>query len=227
MRRKLIWLAAAVLALALTSPAHAGIVKVAKRLNVVTFFGGYAHPVGSYNGIDVIDFIDSGGRLANLDAGDVYDPGFYFGLGYGQIRNDHILFNLSFRWIHINTEDTFWVDPFIGYTFYPQTPAFNQYDLDFDLNWLFVNPSYSLLSPYLGLGFHAGITSASGEFIETENDVTLALGLNFGADLAVWRAGDNRSVITVSSVNEWIVAASDKRPRYLNLGAAVKYYFRP
>ncbi len=230
-RKVLIVAIAAVFVCLIAEPtAEAGITKVAKRLNVLEFYGGYSHPVGSYDGIDIIDFLDSQDRLVELDADQVYDPGYYFGFNYGQLTVSHVLLSFGFRWTHIATLDTFYTDPLVpgfGWEFQPETPTFNLYDLDFNANYFLTDPSVSVLSPYAGVGLHAGILSLSGDFIETQNDIKFALGLNFGADLTFWKSPDGRSLLALSSVNEWIVAASNDRPRYLNFGAALKYYFRP
>lgn len=197
---------------------QAAIVKVAKRLNVVDFFGGYAEPWGDYHRLNVYPFI-SGGQVVDLDVDRVYDPTYYFGFSYGQLRNDRILFSLGFRWTHINVADDL--------EFTVQQPTVNQYDIDFNLNYYLNNPARSPVSPYLGLAVHGGINSSSGALIPTENETTLAAGVNLGADFVIWKSPSDRSFVTLSSVNEWIFTASDERPRYFNLGAAVKYYFRP
>ncbi|NOY89530.1 MAG: hypothetical protein GXO93_09140 [FCB group bacterium] len=206
---------------------QAGIVRVAKHLNMIEFYGGYARPVGTYHRIDIIDFLNSQNRIVDLDADKVYDKTFYVGFSYGQLMYNHILYSIGFRYTEIKAKDTFWVEPNYGWSFTPEKPKFNQYDLDFNLNYFINNPSHSLVSPYFGLGFHGGITAVTGYQIETTTDVTLALGVNFGADFTLWKAPDKRSLVTLSSVNEYQFVASDKRPKYLNLGMAIKYYFRP
>jgi len=197
---------------------QAAIVKVAKRLNVIDFFGGYAQPWGDYKRISVLPFI-SGDSIVELDADQVYDPTYYFGFEYGQLRNDRWLISLGFRWTHINIADNL--------DFTVQRPTLNQYDVDLNLNHYFASPAGSMVAPYAGLSFHGGINSYTGDLLATENEVTLAAGINFGADFTVWNSPSGRSLVALSSVNEWVYAASDERPRYLNFGAALKYYFRP
>ncbi|MFQ5453513.1 MAG: hypothetical protein ACE5D6_04930 [Candidatus Zixiibacteriota bacterium] len=216
------------LSLGIISTTEAGIARVAKRMNVMEFFSGYALPVGNYNGIDIIDFRNTQGFLVDLNAEDVYDPSYFVGFSYGQLRNNHMFYSLGFRYVKIATEDTFAVEPGLGYIFDPETPNFNQYDIDFNLNYFASNPTVSGFSPYVGVGFHGGITSVTGDNfnIESSNDVTLALGINFGADLTIWKSVNKRAFVTLSSVNEYQFFASDGRPKYLNLGGALKYYFR-
>ncbi|UCE25732.1 MAG: hypothetical protein JSU74_06730 [Candidatus Zixiibacteriota bacterium] len=206
---------------------RAEMVKVARILNMLEFHGGYGQPVGSYDRIYGIPFLDSQNNLVDLDADAVYDPGYYFGFSYGQLRARHFMFSLGFRWTHVNTLDTFWIEPDWGWTYSFETPTFNQYDLDFNLNYYFFSPERTIVSPFAGLGIHAGVTSISGDTYETENETALAMGLNFGVDLNIWRSGGGRSFFALSSVNEWVIAAAAERPKYVNFGAAIKYYFRP
>lgn len=213
--------------LALGSVSEAGISRVARRLNVVELHASYAHPVGSYDHISIINFENSQGRIVDLDADKVYDPTLSVGLTYGQLRGNHFLYSIGFCYTHIRTLDSFYVEPGLAWIFQPETPTFNQYDIDFNLNYFLSNPSVAVLAPFFGVGFHGGITSETGDLIESENEVTVALGVNFGVDLTVWKAKDGRSLLTLSSVNEYQVAASDDRPRYLNVGIGVKYYYRP
>ncbi len=205
----------------------AEMVKVARILNMLEFHSGYAQPIGTYDRIYGILFLDSRQNLVDLDADEVYDAGYYFGFSYGQLRARHFMFSLGFRWTHVNTLDTFWTEADYGWSYSPETPTFNQYDLDFNLNYYFFSPERTIVSPFAGLGFHAGITSISGDLIETENETALGIGINFGADLNIWRSGGGRSFFALSSVNEWVLAAAAERPTYLNFGAAIKYYFRP
>lgn len=226
-KRLIILLVAACLVGGLAADTCAAITKVARRLNVFSISGGYALPVGSYNSIYDNLFVNSQNLVVSVDAGDIYDPSHHFGLNYGQLRISHIFFGVGFRWTKINVEDSIWVDPITFYQFVPVKPSFNQYDLGLDLNWFFKDPSQEMICPYLGLGFQAGVTSVSHDLIETDNELTFSLGVNFGIDLTVWHSADNRSQLALSSVNDWVFTASNDRPKYLNFGAAVKYYFRP
>ena len=60
-----------ILVFSISMVAKAGIVRVAKRLNVIEFYGGYAKAVGKYDHIDIINFTNSLGQLVELDADDV------------------------------------------------------------------------------------------------------------------------------------------------------------
>ena len=225
MRTRKLILLIAIFALGMTAIAEAGISRVARRYNFVQFYGSYSQPVGEHDQLFITNFIDFSGRSVDIDADQLYDPSYQIGFSYGQLRNDHIAFSLGFTYTDIEMVDSIAADNEI---FVPGAdPSLNQYDLDFDLNYLFSNPAQSKIAPFVGLGFHGGITSLTAKGFESENEVTLALGVNLGADFVIWEASDNRSFVTLSTVNEFQVLASDARPRYLNLGIGLKYYFRP
>ncbi|HWR82892.1 MAG TPA: hypothetical protein VN285_06300 [Candidatus Deferrimicrobium sp.] len=207
--------------------AEARITRVAKRWNMLEVYGGYSTAVGSYNRVGVIDFVDSRGFLADVDADKVYDPTYHFGLSYGQLRGGHLFYAVGFRYTKVETEDTFFVDPSIAYSFVPLQSKLHQYDIQFDLNFMPANISVSPISPYAGIGLRGGITSQSAKGYESENWVTVVAGLNFGTDFKLWHGGDDRGFVTLSSVNSIDLLASDRRPRYLNVGASLKYFFRP
>ncbi len=226
---RIIRLAVLLLALVLTmsSMAEARIRRVAKQWNVIETYVGYSTPIGSYSRIGTIDFINNAGIIVDVDADRVYDPSFHLGITYGQLRRGHLLYSIGFRYTKIETLDTFVVDPTISYIFSPIKPSFHQYDIDFNLNFLAANIATAPISPYIGIGFHGGITSQTASGYESENWVTLAASLNFGADFKLWGAPKNRSFVTLSSINSVDLLGSDQRPRYLNFGVGLKYYFRP
>jgi len=212
---------------AFSSFAEAGIKRVAKRWNVIETYGGYSSPIGSYHTIGTIDFVNASGIIIDIDADLVYDPTFHLGITYGQLRGGHLLYSIGFRYTKIETLDTFVVDPTISYIFYPVKPSFNQYDVEFNVNYLAANISKSPIAPYIGIGFHGGFTSQTATGYETESWFTLAVGLNFGADFKLWGDPKSRSFVTLSSINSIDLLGSDQRPRYLNFGVGLKYYFRP
>ncbi len=215
------------LVFAISSFSEAAIRRVAKRWNVIETYGGYSSPIGSYNRIGTIDFVNNIGIIVDIGANRVYDPTFHLGITYGQLRRGHLLYSIGFRYTKIETLDIFVVDPTISYIFTPVKPSFNQYDIDFNLNFLAANISRAPIAPYVGIGFHGGITSQTAPGYESENWLTLAASLNFGADFKLWGAPKNRSFVTLSSINSVDILGSDQRPRYLNFGVGLKYYFRP
>ena len=214
------------LVLAVSSLTEARIRRVAKQWNVIETYGGYSTPIGSYNRIGTIDFVNNTGIIVDVDADRVYDPTFHLGITYGQLRRGHLLYSIGFTYTRIETLDTFFTDSYKFY-FTGVKPSFNQYDIDFNLNFMAANIAKAPISPYVGIGLHGGITSQTASGYESENWVTLAASLNFGADFKIWGAPKNRSFVTLSSINCIDLLGSDQRPRYLNFGVGLKYYFRP
>jgi hypothetical protein len=204
-------------------PTEARIERVAKKFNIVEFYGGYSHPIGNYHIIGNENF-ESGGRIIDLEASKVYDPTFHFGLAYGQLVRGHFMYSLGFMYTKIHTEDTFFVSPGEFYVFTPVKPAFNQYDIFLNFNFTPTDITNTPLSPYAGIGLCAGITSQTAPGYESENWLTGAVGLNFGADFKIWGPPKSRSLVTLSSVNSVQLLASDKRPKYVNIGFGIKYY---
>ncbi len=189
------------------------------------FYSGYAQPVGKYDHIDILTFEDPNGRIVNLNADAVYDPTYSFGISYGQVRG-RLGVDFGFHYTQVQTPDTFWVTPTYINMFTPETPKFNLYDADLNVNAFLLDPFKSVVAPYVGVGFHGGLIASSGRYIDTKTDLVFAVGLNFGADLKIWTSPADRGYLTISSVNEYQFLHSNLRPRYLNIGGAVKYYFR-
>ena len=212
--------------LATCLPTEARIERVAKKFNIVEFYGGYSHPIGNYHMIGSQNF-ESNGGVVDLEASQVYDPTFHFGLAYGQLVQGHFMYSLGFMYTKIHTVDTFFVSPGEYYVFTPVKPAFNQYDIFLNLNYMLSDIASTPLSPYAGIGLCGGLTSQTAPGYESENWLTFGLGLNFGADLKIWGPPKSRSLVTLSSINSVQVLASDKRPKYVNIGFGIKYYFRP
>jgi outer membrane protein W len=107
---------------------------------------------------------------------------------------------------------------------YGEKINFRQYDIELNANYYFLDLTSTVFSPYTGAGVQAGFTSFSPEGFEDESEIKVAGSLNFGADLKLFDNG--RSFLTVASMNNYNLLASDNRPKYLNLGFALRYFFR-
>lgn len=222
----------------------AGLMKVPKRYNFVGLLGGYAQPIGKYDGLlGFVDFENQAGKPVDIDGDRLYDPTYHFGLNYGQIRNNHIAFSIGFRFTHIDqvslenvtVED---LEPDMepgdaltlsGYQmfFESKKPSVNLYDLDFDINYLFSNITEFPVAPYAGLGVTGGLTAATAKGYDSESRVEVLARVNFGLEFKFWQSPSKRSFLTLASVNSYDFVASGDRPRHLYLGGALKYYFRP
>ena len=202
----------------MSSVADAAIRRVAARYNLVNFYGGYASPWGEYNEIGLVRFVDELDRPVNIDADEAFDGTFYVGFDYGTLWTRNVQFMLGFRFTDHQVQD--WI--------FESSEEFNyrQYDVEFNLNFYPIDITQNPLSPYVGVGFQAGLLSTEVEGFDNESDIKLAGSVNFGADFKVYEAPGGRSFITLASMNNFNVIASDDRPKYLNIGGALRYWFR-
>lgn len=214
------------------TPVNGEIVRVARRYNVINLYGCSSSPVGKYDGLaGFVDFTDVENRPADVDADVLFDPTNQLGISYGKLRNSKMLLTIGFRWTKVeamNLRDLTTVNQ-SGYAiFFESTkPDLNQYDLDFNFNYLFMNIVDQSFSPYVGVGFRAGVTTVSVQGYESESKLNTTFAANVGAELKIWEGAQKRSFITLASVNSYDLFGSGDRPRYLNIGGAFKYYFRP
>jgi len=209
----------------LAAASASGITRVSRSLNVIDFYGGYAKPWGNYEGI-VSQSFRIGDRQFEVNHADLYEPTYYFGFNYGTVRRGHLLYQLGFRYTNHSFEDSAMIsDSVLIRTFYFKDLTYRQYDFDFNFNYLINDLNFKPWSPYLGLGFHAGITSLGEKGYDSNNEIELALSINYGLDVRVWKKRDNESFITLSSINNFNFWASEDRPKYFNFGLGLKYYF--
>jgi hypothetical protein len=193
--------------------ADAALVRVPKRYNYLTFFGGYSSPIGEYDGVGDTDFRDPFDRDISLDADDIYEPTFHFGFNYGQLRNSHIAFNVGFRYTKVKHKLEFNV----------RDVKINQYDVDLELNYLLLNLNREVFSPYVGVGVNAGITSIGADGYENQNHTDIAASVNGGMEFVVGRF--TNGFVTLASINSYTFWNSQNRPKYINIGGGLKYYF--
>jgi len=117
--------------------------------------------------------------------------------------------------------------PFDTILVLPDDLKLRQYDFDFNFNYLFNDLNVKVWTPYVGVGVLAGITSLSMKNFDSESEIEMALNLNYGLDLKIWKQAQNRGFLAVSSSNSFNLLATDDRPKYFNFGLSLKYYFRP
>ncbi|MBU0983931.1 MAG: hypothetical protein KKA42_08675 [candidate division Zixibacteria bacterium] len=210
---------AALTAVLVLAGSSVAVERVAPRLNVIEFYGGYAIPVGTYNNLAGIPFVDELGFPVNLglDADDAWDPGFCLGVNYGQVNNQHLAVTLGFLYTRANIDDDL--------VFGIERPKVNVYDVSANVNWLFLDLRHNPWSPHFGVGFRAGLTEQSYRAFSNEYELTLDLGFNFGAEAKVW-TDRHGAFMTLASINHWSFTASDERPRALEIGGGLKYYWR-
>jgi len=202
-----------------------GISRVARRMNMLEIYGGVGSINGEYDGLPNIPFVINNRRV-DVKGSDIYGSSYHVGITYGQLRNRHFLVSLGFQFTDHGINDTIPL-PLDTILLLPSGLDLKQYDVSINLNYLFFDLGQSSWTPYFGFGLQAGIASMTFDDFATENEANYTLGFNFGADVKVWSEGNGRSAVTLSSVNTWNLVASNDRPRYLQIGGGIKYWFRP
>jgi hypothetical protein len=216
-----------VFSLVIAATASAGMERVARRYTTMGLLGGYSQPQGEVDGIWDTDFIDETGRRHDLDADDVYDGSAHFAITYGNLTNRHMWLGFGFRYTDVAVKDTFWADDGQHFWYYPdEKPSIGQFDLDINFNYLFTDITQRFYAPYIGAGLRAGFTSFRLHNYNTEAEVNMALALNGGIEFKVYEPPSKSSFVTVVSTNSYDFWATGDRPRYLNFGLALKYYYR-
>lgn len=104
-------------------------------------------------------------------------------------------------------------------------PKLHQFDLELNLNFFITDVNLSALSPYVGMGFRGGLAHADYRLFADDQDANVALAVNFGADLRLSQPS-HAGYWAISSVNSYEFVGSNNRPTYLNIGGALKYYFK-
>ena len=224
----------AALASLLATGSSQAIQKVAPRLEFIDFGGGWTLPTGEYDGTVIGDFTLDGYRY-DVDADKVYDEGFHFKFGVGRVQRGHLQTAIGFAYTRHDIRNPIVVrrgDEVVtfswtyGGTTLVRDLAHNQYDLVLNVNWLINDMQYQTWSPFVGLGFQAGLSGVSGEDVETEWDGNVALSLNFGVEIGLWAQRGGETFVSLVSDNSWNFVSSSDRPRYLQLGGLLRYYFK-
>jgi hypothetical protein len=213
----------ALAAMLLASSAGA-INRVSKSLGVLEIHGGYSSPTGKIDHIGNNDF-QAGGYVYDVPAKDVFKSSFTMGLTLGVVKKSHWYTSIGFDYTHLRPKDSVYLPQ--GYIFYfDQVPHFNQYDLRLNANYHFSDIEVSDFTPYVGLGIGAGLTSQTLRGFASETEVNLGLALNFGAEAKLWQDANKRNLVTLASANSWEFFGSGYRPKFLTIGAAIKFYSR-
>lgn len=212
-----------------SSGVNGAITKVAKKYSYFSFFASSSEPVGSYDGFTFEDFLTKG-----QDADEVYKSTSQFGFKYGNLSSKYAV-SFGFRYTEHKLQDTVYFARDVVengqlfdiiYSDEIQDAKFNQFDFELDANYVFKDISQSTIAPYAGFGVKAGIANVSFQEFEDENNFIFTFNLNFGADIKIWQSGNGRNFMTLSSVNSYDLYATANKPKYFNIGGAVKYYFR-
>ncbi len=205
------------------------ITRVAARYNVMEFNVSSAKPHGSYSRIGIggyeILFERVFNQIIEFDADDLYDNSTSFGINYGRLINNNIVFNVGFSFVDAqisnNFKNEFTPDSYINWL------KLKIYNVDFNWNYYIGSPVKQFFAPYAGVGLQTGLLSASVIGARSESDFVVATAFNFGADLTVWHSANKMNSMAISSVNTYQFYASDSRPKYMTFGIGLKFFFRP
>ena len=220
LRRFMALLAVFSLVLLIASPTQA-IQKVAPSWGFLEVSGGFAKPVGSYNGTAFGDFTYDG-HLIDVDGSDLYDGGYFLKVALGTLHRGHFQGSVGFGFARNSVNNPIVVQAAGKVIEYSWTYGggetliedlkTSQYDLDVNLNYLPLDLHELGWSPYFGLGLHGGVSSLSGRDVQSESEGNAGLSLNFGAEIRLFSDKAARSFATLASVNSWDFAVTGDRP---------------
>ena len=189
--------------------------RVPRSIYVFGVHAGWSGPFGDYSAIGpyVID------PYQTFSASDLFNSTYHMGMEIGRLTGENLYTGLGIRYTKIETDRVWGIVP-------PEV-KFHQFDVNLDVSFYPVSPLQESVSPYFGPGLGLGFTTQSVRGYRSESQFNVSLNLNFGVDFRVWKATDGRSLITLSSVNSANILATGDRPKFVNIGGALKYFFRP
>lgn len=207
----------------LSETSTAGIERTAKRWYMFDIYGGTSMAQGEYEGI-VGELFQ--GAILTVKADSIYEDAFHLGISYAVFRSN-ILMGLGFRFTDVKYKDTIYGE-YANLILFPSLNAnMTQWDFDLFAHFYPIDLSAQAFSPYLGFGIQPGLTSVTAKGYKSTNVVTFALSLDFGGDVKISSGEGGRSFVTLSSVNSYQFVGTGDRPKYLNVGVGLKYFFRP
>lgn len=210
------------------SPAY-GIERVAARFGYLELRFSYAMPQGEYDGIPGMDFVFDSTELVSFDAGRVFDDGFAAGLTYGQMLGGNWRASVGFDYARNKIKNPILQEKGI-YEYritFLDDETYQQYDLTFRGAYSPTNLAQTPWSPFVGLGASAGLSSATAPGYENQLEFDFGMSLDFGVDVKLWQAADNRSFLALSSMNSWNFLTTAQRISHLQVGGGIRYFFKP
>lgn len=186
----------------------------------------YAMPQGSYAGIPGMDFTDESARTVSIDGANLYEDGFAARLGYGKIVGGKWLLGVTFDYARNQMKN-----PIVqtGYEplLFPETNTYSHYAV-------VIRPGYAPLdlktagwSPFVGTSFSFGLAALTAPTYSAEYEATFGMDLDFGLDIKIWQSSDDRSYVTLASMNSWNFLATGNRVSHLQIGGGLRYFFKP
>jgi hypothetical protein len=195
--------------------------RVGRSYGVLDVGAGYLNPVGSYEGFWGYPFLDEFSMPITENADQVYDNTYGLHLSVGQLRNKWMArFGLGYtkiKYLH-----NFLIDDNIRIH-----PNLHQFDIYLSVNRQFLDIQKSSFTPSVGLKFGAGLAALKSREIETDYRGNVFLSLEFGAELKLLEFSNHNGFMTLVSANSYDILASNDRPKYLQIGALLRFYARP
>ncbi|MEK7774716.1 MAG: hypothetical protein AAB305_02380 [Candidatus Zixiibacteriota bacterium] len=208
----------------LSETSTAGIERTAKRWYMIDIYGGTSMAHGEYEGLAGDPILQDTNFVAQEDS--LYEDAFHLGISYAVLRSNFLM-GVGFRFTDIKYKDTIYGGE-VDVILFPSLNAnMTQWDFDIYLHYYPVDLSKQSISPYFGFGIQPGLTSITARGHKSTNVATFALSLDFGGDVKIFSGEGGRSFVTLASVNSYQFVGTNDRPKYLNVGMGLKYFFRP
>ena len=199
------------------------ITRVAQTVRFLEYYAGVSTHVGRRNGFPGAGFEFP--TTAKVNSSDIYENTFHLGISYGQIHRSNLLGTIGFRFTKHEFLDTINISDTLSLILIGD-PSLSQFDMDFSINYLLLDFNNSSFVPYMGVGIQTGILVISERGFETRRETMLGLSLNFGADLKLSSAKKGPPLWTLASINSYNLYGFNEKPKYLNIGVGLRYYFR-
>ena len=208
----------------LSQDCTAGIERTAKRWYMLDLYGGTSMPQGENWGIVGEPLFTD--YTFSVPADSIYKDAFHLGLRYAALSSNWLM-GVGFRYTNVIVRDTIDVYPYNPVLFRNSIANVSQWDLDLFIHCYPLDLTKNAFSPYLGIDIQSGILSLTASGYKSRNEMTFAISADFGADIKIFSGESGRSFVTLASVNSYQFVGTNDRPKYLNVGVGLKYFFRP
>lgn len=202
--------------LAYTSPSDA-VVRSARQTGYVEFTIGGSSPFSEYDRLGSFDFVDNNDRPVFVDGRDVFDPTYTLGFAVGGLVNDQYTLGIGFKYTRAE------LDRFTASRI-DDNFRYHLYELTLDMNLYLLPHSKATIAPYVGAGVGLGAFAESAPGLDTQADLVGDFHLNFGADFALVNEASTGGRLTISSINSLTIGTLNDRPKYLTIGAGLRYF---
>ncbi|MEW5795539.1 MAG: hypothetical protein AB1772_04180 [Candidatus Zixiibacteriota bacterium] len=203
-----------------------GIQRVAARFAYLELRFAYAMPQGEYDGLPGSEFETNDGYGLEIDGTHIYEDGYSFGLAYGRLFEGKWALGAGFEYARHRVKNPIVVPGFEPVRF-PERSTYHHYAIALRATYSPLDLKESGWSPYLGPAATFGLAALTSPGYITEYEADFGLDIEFGLDVTLWQAADNRSFLALSSINSWNFLATDDRVSHLQIGGGIRYFFKP